>query len=176
MQYLMRMIPITFSASATDPEEGDVSPSIIWTSSLAGQIGTGSSFSASLAVGTHTITATATDSVPQSGSDQITITVIPDSPTQTIEIPVSTGSDDAEERGSGLSMLLTSKDIELVEDGTTQQTVGLRFNGFTIPNGATITNAYVQFQADETDSGANFAYHSRRGHRQLCDVYLYERR
>jgi hypothetical protein len=32
--------------------------------------------------------------------------------------------------------------------------VGLRFTNITVPAGATITNAYVQFQADEAQSGA----------------------
>ena len=30
----------------------------------------------------------------------------------------------------------------------------MRFNGLSIPNGATITKATIQFQADETHSGA----------------------
>ena len=68
---------IAFNANANDLEEGDVSASLVWTSSLTGQISTGPSFSASLAVGTHTITATAMDSVPQAGSNQVTITVDP---------------------------------------------------------------------------------------------------
>ena len=36
----------------------------------------------------------------------------------------------------------------------TDQIVGMRFNGIDIPRGATITNAYIQFQVDETSSGA----------------------
>ena len=48
-------------------------------------------------------------------------------------------------------MSLTSSDLELVYDGS-NQTVGLRFNGITIPQGATIVNAYVQFQVDEAQS------------------------
>ena len=38
-------------------------------------------------------------------------------------------------------------------DGTTVQTVGLRFAGVAVPAGATITRAYVQFTADEVTSG-----------------------
>ncbi len=34
------------------------------------------------------------------------------------------------------------------------QTVGLRFNGLAIPPGASVSAAYVQFTADEVDSGA----------------------
>ena len=144
---------ITFTATATDPEDGDVSSSLVWTSNLSGQIGTGASFSTPLAIGTHTITATAMDSLPQSGSDQITITVSMGNGPIILDVPITASSDDAEERGGALSMSLTSSDLELVDDGSREQTVGLRFTGITIPNGATIVNAYVQFQVDEVDSG-----------------------
>ena len=70
---------------------------------------------------------------------------------QIIDVRVSTGSDDAEESASG-SVGLTSSDLELVQEGSTQ-TVGMRFNGVAIPPGATITNAYVQFQVDESTAG-----------------------
>jgi hypothetical protein len=46
---------------------------------------------------------------------------------------------------------LGSSDLELVTDATVQ-TVGLRFNGVTIPQGATITNAYLQFKTDEAEN------------------------
>ena len=64
---------------------------------------------------------------------------------------VSVSTDDAEEGASG-SMLLTSSDLELVYDYG-DQTVGMRFNGVDIPQGATILNATVQFQVDESNSG-----------------------
>jgi len=69
----------------------------------------------------------------------------------TIEVRISSSSDDAEEKASG-SMKLTSSDLELVYDKS-NQTVGMRFNSVDIPSGATITNAYIQFQVDETPSG-----------------------
>ena len=71
------------------------------------------------------------------------------------EIRVSAGSDDAEERVSG-SVSLGSSDLELVFDkpATGDQTVGMRFNAVTIPPGATIVTAYVQFQVDEISSDA----------------------
>ncbi len=55
---------VTFSGTATDPEDGVLSgASLVWASSRDGQIGTGSSFStATLSVGAHTITLTAKDS------------------------------------------------------------------------------------------------------------------
>ena len=50
-------------------------------------------------------------------------------------------------------MYLNSTDLELVYDGN-NQTVGMRFSAADIPQGATITNAYVQFKVDETSSEA----------------------
>lgn len=71
---------VTFNGSATDTQDGNLSNSLVWTSNLQGQIGTGASFSRSdLVVGTHTITASVTDSGGLPGSASITLTI-----TQTI--------------------------------------------------------------------------------------------
>ena len=69
-----------------------------------------------------------------------------------VEVRVATGSDDAEEGASG-KVSLTSSDLELIEDGGAQ-TVGIRFQGIDVPQGAQITSAYLQFQVDETAAGA----------------------
>ncbi|MCB0562428.1 MAG: hypothetical protein KDD09_25925, partial [Phaeodactylibacter sp.] len=61
---------------------------------------------------------------------------------------VSAGNDDAEEDNSG-SVSLTSSDLELTDDSGVQ-TVGMRFNGLNIPQGAAITGASIQFTVDET--------------------------
>lgn len=66
---------ITFSGTATDPEDGDLSSKLVWTSSLDGVIGAGASFSKALSPGTHTITATVTDNGGLTGTAAITITV-----------------------------------------------------------------------------------------------------
>ncbi len=71
----------------------------------------------------------------------------------TVEVRVAASTDDAEENASG-NMSLASSDLELVVDGSSNQLVGMRFNGVNIPPGADITNAYVQFQADEIASEA----------------------
>jgi hypothetical protein len=68
-----------------------------------------------------------------------------------VSVPVA-GSDTAEERKSTGYMYMTSSDLELTTDGTTVQIVGIRFPGVAIPKGATITDAYIQFQVDETSS------------------------
>ena len=68
---------------------------------------------------------------------------------------VSESSDDAEQSVSSGSVQLSSSDLELTTDGSTQQIVGVRFGGLQVPPGATITNAYVQFRTDETSTGAS---------------------
>jgi hypothetical protein len=67
---------------------------------------------------------------------------------------LGSGSNDVEQSQAG-SMYSTSTDIELVNDGTNgNQTVGLRFTGLQIPQGATINTAYIQFTCDETSTAA----------------------
>lgn len=92
---------IRFAATATDKDGGSISSSIIWTSSINGRFGAGSSVDYStLSVGTHTITASATDSRRRTGKDSVTITVggTPGQPKTTdvwphpVPIGVSTGN------------------------------------------------------------------------------------
>jgi PKD repeat protein len=72
------------------------------------------------------------------------------SPPKEVNIRINNGMDDAEEGASG-SMNLNSSDLELVED-TGIQTIGLRFTSIDIPKQAQITNAYIEFETDETGS------------------------
>jgi hypothetical protein len=69
------------------------------------------------------------------------------------ETRVASASDDVEQKGSG-SISGNINDLELGYDGTTSQTVGIRFTGINIPQGAIITSAYIQFQANEVKTGA----------------------
>jgi hypothetical protein len=68
-------VAISFSGSAVDTQDGDLTSKLKWTSSLSGNIGTGGSFSKTLAAGTHVITAEVTDSGGLSGSKSVTMTV-----------------------------------------------------------------------------------------------------
>lgn len=145
-------IAIQFTGSANDNEDGDLTNVLSWTSSLDGTLGIGGSTTQELSIGTHVISASAIDSGGLSGNASITITVIPSGPSNQIEVRVTSGTDDAEERSTG-RMRLTSSDLELVYDGGGNQTIGLRFNGVSIPQGASITNAYIQFETDEISTG-----------------------
>ena len=128
------------------------------------------------APGDYVLRLTADDSELQ-GTDNVTVIVNAES-TAVLDIPITASSDDAEEAASG-SVNRKNGDLELALDAT-PQTVGLRFQGVSVPQGATILSAYVQFRADEKSStvvtltiegqaadaaptftGANFAISSR---------------
>src|SRR3989304_4547216 len=86
-----------------------------------------------------------------SGSDEVNGDMTGAQGGAILDIRVSASTDDAEERPSGV-MVLASSDLELIQD-TSNQTVGIRFNGVDIPQGSTITNAYIQFLVDEVKTG-----------------------
>jgi subtilisin family serine protease len=71
---------VFFSGTASDPEDGDLTSDLSWSSSIDGPIGTGGTFSAVLSVGTHLVSATVTDSGSLSASGTTTIQVRPVAP------------------------------------------------------------------------------------------------
>ncbi len=101
------------------------------------------------AAGTYVLQLTANDGA-LSGSGQTTVTVQPAGSSTVLDLRIASGADDVEESATG-SVYTNSTDLELVFDGS-NQTVGLRFANVAIPKGATITSAYIQFQADEAQS------------------------
>ncbi|MEO1084181.1 MAG: zinc-dependent metalloprotease family protein, partial [Acidobacteriota bacterium] len=69
---------LTFQATATDPEDGSLSGTIAWSSSIDGAFGTGGTVQTSgLSLGTHVITATVSDGDSNTSTETITITVEP---------------------------------------------------------------------------------------------------
>jgi len=114
----------------------------------ANAVNTTASFSA---VGSYILRLTASDGELTS-SDDIAIIVTGSGGTTITEVRVAASSDDAEQSAGG-STSLTSTDLELVYDGS-NQTIGMRFNGVAIPQGAHILNSYVQFKVDEVNTEA----------------------
>jgi hypothetical protein len=143
---------VTFTGTASDAQDGNLTAALAWTSSLDGTMGSGGSVTtSSLSLGDHTITASVTDAggAPASAAISVTVNAVGSG---TVQVRVAAGADDAEESASG-AMAVGSSDLELVFD-LSNQFVGLRFNAVAIPRGATINSASVQFQVDEATSGA----------------------
>lgn len=65
----------SFSASANDPEDGDISSSVIWSSSIDGVFASGAAITATLSDGNHIITASITDSSSNTKTVTINITI-----------------------------------------------------------------------------------------------------
>jgi hypothetical protein len=103
--------------------------------------------------GAHTIRATATDTVGQTASDTNNVTVNNGGSVLVLDIPIAAGGDDIEERTSDGRIDAASTDLDMLLDNTVPQTaVGMRFTQVSVPHGATVTDAYVQFKADENSS------------------------
>ena len=138
---------ITVNASASDPD-GTID---FVSFSVNGQlIGTDNTFPYSQpwtipADGIYNLTAVAWDN---DGNSKASVPIQIFAGLITTCSKVNASSDDAEEDPSG-AVSLISPDLELVNDAGLQ-TVGLRFTGLDIPKDAYITNAYIQFTADET--------------------------
>jgi extracellular elastinolytic metalloproteinase len=72
---------ISFTGTANDPDDGNLTAKIFWVSDRDGEFGRGSSVStSSLSAGTHEITASVTDSAGNSSSETILVTVNSTSP------------------------------------------------------------------------------------------------
>ena len=100
---------ILFSGSASDTEDGNLTASLVWSSDVDGQIGTDGSFSTALSEGNHTITASVTDSGGQTGSASISVSVVNDAPSVSINSPTD-GS--TFEPGASISFSGTASDTE----------------------------------------------------------------
>jgi len=66
---------ITLTATAADTEDGDITSSIVWTSTLDGALGTGGTIEVTLSEGNHTIRASITDSDTNERHDTVAVTV-----------------------------------------------------------------------------------------------------
>jgi hypothetical protein len=67
--------PVILTATAADAEDGALTSTIVWTSSLQGRVGTGPSTHVSLARGGHRVTATVTDAHGSTASASVVVIV-----------------------------------------------------------------------------------------------------
>jgi hypothetical protein len=140
--------PLTLSAAATDPEEGDLSALIVWSSDRDGALGQGADLTVgTLSTGDHVITAKVTDASGGTamGSVSITVTggilVLPAVADATVDA-------DAPDKNFGASS-------ELAGDASPVRRFYLRF---VVPDltGLTITQATVRLTVrTQLDSGSD---------------------
>ncbi|GLR19872.1 metallophosphoesterase [Portibacter lacus] len=81
---------------------------------------------------------------------------IPGTEPQTICVKISSEADDAEEHATNGNVNLNSSDIDMVNvsnQTTGNQFIGLRFTNISVPQGAEIESAYIQFTTDEKKDG-----------------------
>jgi hypothetical protein len=105
---------ITFTGTAIDVEDGDISADLVWTSSIDGTISPAvgsASFSATLSLGIHTITASVTDSSGASGSASIIVN------SNTAPVVTITAPPDPTTIDEGVSITFTGTAIDAGEDG-----------------------------------------------------------
>jgi hypothetical protein len=163
---------VTFAATAGDAQDGDLSASVVWTSSLDGALGTGSSVAtSSLSVGAHTVTATVADRHGLGASAQVTLVVRPQPVTVSF---TSIGTEDgwilesSENSGAGgsfdnLEQGGKNRDVETIRVGDDRKDEQYRsilsFDTSSIPDGAEIQSASLVIRRGNLDGGDPFATH-----------------
>lgn len=89
---------ITFSASAADTEDGDISDDVAWSSDRDGALGNGASLNiTSLSVGNHVISASVSDSGTANATTTVSVTIT--------EAPTSSGGGNSDSGGGGVGVL-----------------------------------------------------------------------
>ena len=138
---------ILFSGSGIDAEDESLTgASLVWTSDLNGQIGTGETFSAFLSAGSHVITLTVTDSEGATGADSANTTVAAPGSTETV-LYLSLGSSGTVD---GLNVAnedileFNGTDFSLFFDGSDVGVGGFRLNAFAVISATEIIMPFDQ--------------------------------
>ncbi|HKV06642.1 MAG TPA: Ig-like domain-containing protein [Thermoanaerobaculia bacterium] len=158
---------VTFSGTATDVEDGTISGSLTWTSSLNGIIGTGASFSTStLSAGSHTITASVTDSGGAPGSAAIGLTVTSGSTTVTFNsVAAQDGriwesGENTNVGGGGVSAENLTTSLRVGDTNVDEQYKNIvSFDTSSIPDGATILSASLRLVRGALSGTSPFSTH-----------------
>ncbi len=144
---------VTFTGTAIDPEDGDISASVAWSSSLDGALGTGASVTTStLSVGAHTVTAAVTDSGGQGGNDQVGVTILGIATDVHVEAIVTDTLGAGKGRKYGIATVTIFDDLgSPVDNATVMGTFGGSFSE--LVSGDTAADGTVNFQTSTTEKG-----------------------
>ncbi|UTD15625.1 T9SS type A sorting domain-containing protein [Tenacibaculum mesophilum] len=150
--------PVTISATATD-SDGTISSVKFYVNNTLVETDMSTPYSYNWTPTnnnqSYTIKAIATDNDGyETTSEEVLVFV--GNVSKTVTSTINSTNDDAEQYESSGQMYMNSSDLELVYDGSSKgnQHVGMLFRNLNIPANATITNAYIQFTTDETNSGS----------------------
>jgi hypothetical protein len=131
--------PLTFTGEATDDTDGDLTDSLVWSSTLDGNLGTGDAVTVLLSVGTHTIAASVTDSGGLSDTDSLTVSVTePPSP------PPSSGPGTLQV--TCVKYVLNSAKLEILGKGTPGSLI-------TVHSGPTVQGPVLGTKTVKADGG-----------------------
>jgi hypothetical protein len=147
---------ILFEGTASDPEEGDLTHCLVWTSSIQGQIGVGSSLSYILEDGNHIITASVTDSGGSTASDSITEMVRGGGGTMYVFAIDMSGRRAGPNRSGIAVVTIKDTDGNLVAMATVHGTWSGDYSGSA--SGVTGADGSVRFETGRVRHAATFAF------------------
>ena len=149
------VLPAIPTLDATVSDDGQPNPvTSLWTQLSGpstvtfGDPSTAATTASAPIAGTYVLRLTASDG-ELTTFDEMTLTVSGTGSVSFLDVRIGASPDDAEETDTN-SIRLANADLDmLIDDTQNNLAVGLRFNAVAVPQGATITNAYVQFEADQ---------------------------
>lgn len=150
---------VSFVGTAIDTEEGDLSASLVWSSNIEGEIGTGAAFTAILSDGDHVITASATDNGSKTGSDAVNITVgTPPPPAVATDVVVDSvtyATEGGKNRDRHLLITISIKDNlgSAVSGASVSMEVALDGSPYGLGTGTTGSNGSITFSKKGAPSG-----------------------
>ncbi len=157
---------LTFTGTAADTEDGDLTAALAWTSDLDGSIGASGSFSiATLSAGTHTITATATDSVLLNGSATMFLTVArsPQSGGSPSTVQLTAAADTFVKQNKPDENHGNGRDLKLKANSSQIEHSLLRFDLSSVPAGSTLASAKLRLYVTMAKSHVTVNLHRLTG-------------
>jgi len=155
-------LTVNFDGSNSTDPDGNIT-SYNWDFGDGNTANTVSAANTYTVAGNYSAILTVTDNDGGTDSSTLSVTVTDDAlPIQSISQGVQASDDDAEQK-SDTTTNTGSSDLEMVQDFSETQTIGIRFDQLAVPRNATITAAWIQFTADEeNDEPTNLVIEGER--------------